>query len=364
FAAALLHAPPAGERAGLVRTLALNLGVLAVLLGVPGGRYGLVVAGASLAGLVVLAHGLGIAVRAARALATRLGDTVWFYVAAAAALLAGAGLGVLLAGGAATSGDAWRAMRLAHAHLNLLGWVGLAVIGTQFTLWPTVLRTRMVPGLRPAARTAFLLSACGLAVAAAGLLARQRAPAVAGLAAYAAGLAAALVPFTRTLLQRRPHSAASWMLAAGTAWFAVAVLADLAALLASPRVVDLDQRAARLVPVVVLGFGLQTLTGALTYLLLAVWGRGAYGNRRLARIVEVGWQARVVAANLGVAVLAVAPQGGAAGRAGGWLAGLGLAAFVPLAVAAVAWAPTDDDGTPAWRRLSRVSGRGSRGAGR
>jgi nitrite reductase (NO-forming) len=362
FAAALLHAPPAGERAGLARTLGLNLGVVAVLTGVPAGRAGLVAAGAALVGLVILGHGLGLAVRASRALITRLGHTVWFYVAAAAALLAGAGLGALLAGGVAPSADAWRAMRLAHVHLNLLGWVGLAVIGTQFTLWPTVLRTRLVPGLRHAARLAFLLTACGLAVATAGFLARHRPVAAAGLAAYAAGLAAALVPFTRTLLQRRPHSAASWMLAAGTAWFAVAVLADLAALLASPQVVDLDRRAGRLVPVVVLGFGLQTLTGALTYLLPAVWGRGAHGNRRLARIVEAGWPARVVAVNLGVAVVAVAPAGGAAGRAAAWLAGLGLAAFVPLAAVALARRPVAD--TPARRLLSRRSARLGRGGGR
>jgi nitrite reductase (NO-forming) len=107
-------------------------------------------------------------------------------------------------------------------------------------------------------------------------------------------------------------------------------------------VVDLDARAGRLVPVVVLGFGLQTLTGALTYLLPAVWGRGAHGNRRLARIVEAGWPARVAAVNLGVALLAVAPQGGTAGRAGAWLAGLGLAAFVPLAAAALASRAPDE----------------------
>jgi nitrite reductase (NO-forming) len=348
FAAALLRTPPAGERAGLARTLVLNLGVVAVLAGVPAGRAGLVAAGAALVGLGVFGHGLGLAVRASRALLTRLGGTVWFYVAAAAALLAGAGLGVLLAGGVAPSADAWRATRLAHAHLNLLGWVGLAVIGTQFTLWPTVLRTRLVPGLRPAVRLAFLLTTSGLAVTTAGLLAQLRPLAAAGLAAYAAGLAAALVPFTRTLLRRRPHSAASWMLAAGTAWFAVAVLADLAMLLASAEVVDLDRRAGWLIPVAVLGFGLQTLTGALTYLLPVVWGRGAHGNRRLARIVEAAWPVRVVAINLGVAVLAVAPAGSPAGRAAAWLAGLGLAAFVPLAAVALARRPAPDT-TPASR---------------
>jgi len=90
------------------------------------------------------------------------------------------------------------------------------------------------------------------------------------------------------------------------------------------------------------GFGLQVLTGALTYLLPVVWGRGAYGNRRLAAVLEAGWRPRVVASNLGVGLLVAWPPGGWAGRAGGWLAALGLGAFVPLAVAALAWRVVED----------------------
>jgi hypothetical protein len=86
--------------------------------------------------------------------------------------------------------------------------------------------------------------------------------ATAGLATYAAGLAVALVPFVRTALRRPPHSAAAWMLGAGMAWLAVAVVADLGAVAASPTVADLEAHVARLVPVVVAGFALQTLTGA------------------------------------------------------------------------------------------------------
>jgi nitrite reductase (NO-forming) len=174
-----------------------------------------------------------------------------------------------------------------------------------------------------------------------GLLARWRPLALAGLAGYLAGLLVALQPFARTLLRRRPHTAASWMLGAGIAWFALAVAADLVALAASRRVVDLDGRVGRLVPAVALGFGLQVLTGALTYLLPVVWGRGAYGNRRLTAVLEAGWRPRVAAINLGVALLVALP-GGWAGRAGWWLAGLGLGAFVPLAVAALAWRLVED----------------------
>jgi nitrite reductase (NO-forming) len=111
----------------------------------------------------------------------------------------------------------------------------------------------------------------------------------------------------------------------------VAVLADLGALAVSAGVADLDGRLARLVPAVAAGFALQTLTGALTYLLPVVFGRGAAGNRRLTGILEWGWPPRVAAVNLGVVGLGA---GGGPG-AGWWLAGLGLGSFVPLAVAAL-----------------------------
>jgi nitrite reductase (NO-forming) len=344
FAAALLRTAPVGERAATARALVLNLGVLAVLGGVHAGRPVFTAAGAWLVGAVVLAHAVVLAARTGRALAARLAETVWFYVAASAALLAAMGLGVLLAGGAANSGDAYRAMRLAHVHLAVLGWVGLAVVGTLFTLWPTVLRTRMVPGLERAVRWSLPAMVAGLVVATAGLLWQARMGALAGLAGYTAGLTVALGPFVRTTLRRRPHTAASWMLGAGVAWLVFAVVADLAALAGTPRVVDLDQRVDWVVPAVVVGFGLQVLTGALTYLLPVVWGRGAYGNRKLTGMLETAWPLRVAAVNLGVALLVTGSPGGWAAHAGWWLAGLGLGAFVPLAAAVLAWRVVEDAG--------------------
>jgi nitrite reductase (NO-forming) len=331
FVTALLRTAPVGERAATVRALTLNLGIVATLTGVATGRSALAAAGAGLAGVVVLVHALTLASRIARALPARLAGTVGYYLAAAAALLAGMGLGLWLAGGVVGSADEYVALRLAHVHLNVLGWVGLAVVGTQFTLWPTVLRTHMVPGLEAAVRRALPPLAAGLAVAAAGLATQQRVVALAGLATYAAGLVVALVPFARTARRRPPRTAAGWMLGAGMVWLVVAVLADLGALAASARVAELNGRLGRLVPAVVAGFALQTLTGALTYLLPVVFGRGAAGNRRLTGILEWGWPARVAAVNLGVLVLGA----GWGPAVGWWLAGLGLASFVPLAVAAL-----------------------------
>jgi nitrite reductase (NO-forming) len=168
-----------------------------------------------------------------------------------------------------------------------------------------------------------------------GLLTQHRVVALAGLAGYTVGLALAVGPFVRTALRRPPRTAASWMLGAGMAWFTVVVVGDLVAMAASPRVVDLDGRVARLVPAVAAGFALQTLTGALTYLLPVVFGRGAPGNRRLTRILELGWPLRVGAVNLGVLLLVLVPAGGWAPGTGWWLTGLGLGSFVPLAVVAL-----------------------------
>ncbi len=346
FAAALLHTRPVGERAALARLAALNLGVLAVLAGVHGGHPAMVAGGAGLLSVVVVVHALVLGAWLRRGLSASLGDTVWFYLAASGALLSGTGLGLVLSSGGLASADAYRAVRLAHAHLNVLGWIGLAVIGTQFTLWPTVLRTRMVPGLAAAAMWALLLCVGGLAMATVGLLAQQRGVAMAGLVGYAAGLGTALGPFVATMRRRRPHGAAAWLLAAGIAWFALAVVADLAALFASDRMVDLDSRIDGLVPVVAVGFGLQVLIGALTFLLPVVWGRGACGNRRLTRLLEVAWPARVVALNLGVALLTFGPrvQDGWLARIGWWLAGLGSGSFVLLAGAALAWRLVADPG--------------------
>ena len=85
-----------------------------------------------------------------------------------------------------------------------------------------------------------------------------------------------------------------------------------------------------LVPAVAAGFALQTLTGALTYLLPVVFGRGAPGNRRLTEILELAWPLRVTAVNLGVALLVTRPAGEWPSTMGWWLAG--PAFFIMVAV--------------------------------
>ena len=72
-----------------------------------------------------------------------------YYVAAAALLAVGAGLGAALA---RVQADPWHTRLLvAHASVNVLGWIGITALGTLVTLWPTMLRTR-IAGRRRAGR--------------------------------------------------------------------------------------------------------------------------------------------------------------------------------------------------------------------
>jgi nitrite reductase (NO-forming) len=344
FAATLLHARPTADRLVWARTVLLNLGAVLVLTGVHGARPGLVGGGAGVLGLVVVGQAsiLGSWLRRGLGGPRHLGDTVWFYLAGSGALLSGIGLGVMLSAGPG-SADTYRAIRLAHAHLNVLGWIGLAVIGTLFTLWPSVLRTRIVPGIAVAARWALLLCVGGLAATTVGLLTQGRVLTLVGLCGYIVGLGGALVPFLTTAHQRTPRSAAAWMLAAGVSWLVVSVAVDLARLLGADRVVDLDAHLGRLIPAVAVGFGLQVVMGALSFLLPVVLGHGPQGNRRLTRLLELGWPVRVALLNLGVALRTFGPDTGWTVRTGWWLVGLAAGSFVLLAIAALVRATVLDN---------------------
>jgi hypothetical protein len=72
----------------------------------------------------------------------RTGLNLWFYGLAVLALFAGIGLGELIAFGVFTP-DRINLTRLAHLHLNLMGFVTLTIVGTTHNLFPTVAGTRL-----------------------------------------------------------------------------------------------------------------------------------------------------------------------------------------------------------------------------
>lgn len=265
----------------------------------------------------------------------RLRITVRFYVAGGIALAFGAGLGAVLASHAARS-DAWeRAVVLTHAHLNMLGWLGLSVIGTQFMLWPAVLRTRMADDAPAVARRVLIGLCAGLAIVVTSLLLSPEVDtmhwsAAAGMALYAASVAYSLKPAVSELRTSRPPSAPASALLLGNAWLIAALGMDVAGLAFGLGTADslLDRV---LVPVLGIGVVAQILTGALSFLLPVTVGGGPAGNRKMSAVLAYGWLIRAALGNAGVAIVAA---GGPTWRAAGWIGVLAGFGSFPLLIAA------------------------------
>jgi nitrite reductase (NO-forming) len=312
FAAALLQQPQSSRRAMASRLVSLNVAVLAVLSGVDEGWLPVAVAGAGLLVAVISVHGFVLwrAVHAGRG--RRLVPTVRFYVAAAVALLLGVTAGTALVVGVPSQW--YPRLYEVHVHLNLLGWVTLTVLGTEFSLWPTALRTRMVDGLERGARWSLPGCSAGLALVVIGLMTATRPVTVAGLILYLAGVGVFLDPFVRTALSRTPSSPATGMLAASTGWLLIALGADAVAVLRSADPAWLAGQFAALVPWFLTGFVVQVLLGALSYLLPVVLGGPPAVGRRTAAVLNRWGLVRVLGLNAGVLLLAlpvpaVAPLG-------------------------------------------------------
>lgn len=367
FAQSLLHARPGAERLARLRLGLLNAGVICVLAGVASGLAALAVAGAALVVVAVAGHlaSLLTMIRSSP-LAGSLSIVAWYYPTAGAALAAGGTIGGILASGQVRSADLDAALVLAHGEVNLLGWLGLAVIGTEFMLWPMVLRTRMNAAAPRMARYVLWLTGGGLAVTVAALLASPylaagRWIAAGGMACYLAGATVALGPAVAEMRVRPPHTGPAWALLAGHAWLLAALAADTVSLAGGlgPAGQLLDRL---LIPVLGIGVVAQDLAGALAFLLPVTVGGGPAGNRRLTAILDRGWRTRAALGNAGVLGLVALPGGWA--RIMAWVAVLaGFGVFPVLAGVALAAAHTGHDHRGQGRRCPTPRP-AERGAGR
>lgn len=150
FAQALLRGPNPGNRGMVARLIGLNVAVALVVVSMILNVWVLTLIGSIGVGLAVAAHAVVLGLRARKALPSRFGPTVWYYVAACLLLPVGAGVGAALASG--LSGEAHVRLLLVHLVVNVLGFVGLTVLGTLMTLLPTMLRTRVADGAEAVAR--------------------------------------------------------------------------------------------------------------------------------------------------------------------------------------------------------------------
>jgi nitrite reductase (NO-forming) len=334
FAEALLHVParPGDRQVQSARLVLFNAGVVGVVVGVLGDLWPVTVAGATAVGSAVLWHGGDLARLARRALPGRWAFTVRYYLAAACFLPLGAALGTLLARGPAD--PLATQVTLAHAAINLLGWVGVSVAGTIVTLWPTLLRTRIATGSEAVARRTLPVLVASVVVTAGGALAGLLPVAATGLTGYLVGLGM-IAPLLIDAGRRRPAASyAGWSVAAALLWWSGGVAVLAVGIGTAPTWAVAHSRFAQVTPFLAAGFGAQLLLGALSYLVPVALGGGPTPVRAADAALGRGGALRVVVVNAALLTCAL-PVPSWVRVLCSALALAALAAFVPLLVVAI-----------------------------
>nr|WP_179665501.1 multicopper oxidase domain-containing protein [Nocardioides panaciterrulae] len=329
FAEALLHtrATEAAVRAQDRRLVLLNLGALLVVAGVVSAHWPVTIIGATAVVTAVAWHGAALLRRLHRALGSRFAVTVHYYLAATSLLPVGALLGVLLAHG---PGEEWHArLMLAHTAVNVLGWLGLTVLGTLVTLWPTMLRTRIAEGAERATRRALPVLVLGVVVTAGAALLGLRPLVPVGLAGFLAGLGVLAVPFVDAARRKPPAGFATWSVLAAVSWLAGSLAFLTVATATSDSWGALHERLGWTTPALAAGFAAQVLLGALSYLVPVALGGGPTPVRAASAELDRGWPLRIVVTNAGL-LLCFLPVPPVVRVASSALALAALASFVPL----------------------------------
>jgi len=314
------------------RLITLNLGVLTVVAGMVSSHWILTLVGSVVVGAAAAAHGITLTRQARAALASRFGATVRYYICASLALPVGAGLGATLARDPI---EPWHGrFVIAHVTLNLLGWVGLTVLGTLVTLWPTMLRTRIAENAERVARHALPVLAGSVVVIIAGALAGSQALAAVGVAAYLGGVLWAVRPLAQVARTKAPTAYATWSVMAAVVWLIGSLLGLVTVLVTSPTWALVTDRLGLLIIPMAAGFGAQVLLGALSFLVPVVLGGGPAIVRGTQARLDRGKRIRAVLANLGLLVW-VLPASGLVRDLSSAIVLSAFAAFLPLLLDAV-----------------------------
>jgi nitrite reductase (NO-forming) len=272
------------------------IGAVLVLVGVAGRFTGVAIVGgiAVVLGLVLLAGSLVGAVR--HSLLRRFDLSARFYLLAIACALVGVSLGVLMEAGVA--GALYVRFRVAHGHLNLVGFVGFSIIGTLPTILPTFARHRAVSGRE--AVWAWRVSVAAAAAMTGGLLLGERAV---GVGTLLAGLALALV--IGGVIVRLGRTGVRGGLpylqvGLGCGWLLAWAVVEAWRLFGVQAAGAFDQW---ILAAVVAGVG-QVLLGSLAYLLPVLSGPGPKLGRNFSRFDVHRWVPLAAANGAGIALLA------------------------------------------------------------
>lgn len=308
FAATLTHAAPDIGGGMRRRVLLMNVGVIATLVGRAISVGWLVALGGALVSVAIVWLYRDLRRTRKNSLGSRFAFVVRAYERACGALLHGAFLGALMGIGVLPN-DWHRGVRLAHLHLNLLGWAGMALLATVVTLGPVVARVRMEKGATTRAERDLPRAAMAITAAAVSLVFSGRpgaigqvARALAGVAlvAYIVSALGIILPAVRTMRRGAPSVGSSFLIAAFVAWAAAMTLDILGIASGSSRLMD----AAGLI--FLGGVLLQSILAALQRVVPLIWGGDPSTRRAALGAVAIFRRTRLTVINLGIALAAAA----------------------------------------------------------
>ena len=308
FADSLLKNTAPGGRAWLgVRLTVHTIGAAMVMIGITAPSWHVVLTGGILVGANAALHAVLLVRQLRGALPARFAPLVRYYIAASGCLVAGVTLGILMAHPASTAGgEYYERLYIGHLGLNLLGWVGLTVIGTVALLLPTVLHSRVLETTKAAARGTLPVLLTGLTIVGAGSWTDSRLLVVLGVATYLAGLTRVLAELVGHLRRSPAVSYAGWSISAALVWFALCAVGFGVVVAIAPDWTDAASAVEALVPYFAVGFGGQLMIGALSYLIPVVLGGGPRASKATARELDRAGLFRVTVINGGL-VLTLLP---------------------------------------------------------
>jgi nitrite reductase (NO-forming) len=302
--------PPSRGVASSQRWLVIA-GVAAVLAGVAFSIEALIWTGgtAVVGGIALLAWTVLTSIR--RSLLRRFDLSARFYITAFACGIVGVTLGTIMGTGAGAV--SFETLRLAHAHLNLLGLVGLTIIGTIPTLLPTTAHSRAVSGRE--ALWAWWLALGGSVMMTAGIWA----PRAVGAGSLAVALSGALIliGIVSRLWERGRRQLPFAQISIGSAWLLGWAIVDAVSVIATGAMPHFQGWTAA---AVVGGVG-QVLAGSLAYLVPVLKGSPFEKNRRT--MESNGW-IPLLTANAGALCLGLGFAAGAGVACGLWVLDFGL----------------------------------------
>ncbi|TFD26649.1 multicopper oxidase domain-containing protein [Cryobacterium lyxosi] len=308
FADSLLKNTAPGGRYWLgVRLTVHTVGAALVMIGITGAWWHVVLTGGILVGLNAVVHATILVRQLRGALPARFAPLVRYYIAAAGCLVVGVTLGIWMAHpGSAAASDYYDRLYITHIGLNLLGWVGLTVIGTVALLLPTVLRSRVLSTTRAAARPTLPTLLAGLVVLGTGAYADSRIITAAGVLIYLVGFARVLGELAGHVRRSPAVSYAGWSITAALAWFAVCALGFGTVVATAGSWADAAAGLKTLVPYFAVGFGGQIMIGALSFLIPVVLGGGPRAFKATAHELDRAGLFRVSVVN-GALVVTLLP---------------------------------------------------------